>query len=292
MTATPYQPTDRPLSDEEKQRILVDAELVRQQTRVQKAQADKLIAEADSVAIQRERNRIALEDARIYHEKNKIFLEQTRDYNRVRQLAEGHTGVFQFNREVSADRNGFFGMQHGTVEPLIAKLSAYSERHPGSDIELVINSPGGSVYAGWRLFGHLRLLAEKGHLITTVVSGMAASMGGVLAQAGDVRLIDAHSSIMIHEASSGVWGTAHLVRDTAEELTRIGERIRDLYVSRSGGKTTRRQFELSWARRDWWLFADEALERGFVDGIRGTVPGQKILKSERKIPRQRKRSAS
>lgn len=270
----PYQPSERELTDEEKARIVADTELIKEQTRQAKAAADAAEANTEGARIRQKAEKLRYRDQKVYHEQNKLRLVREMDADRTRQIAEGSFGVFQFNREVSSDRNGFFGLYPGTVEPLIAKLTAFSEANGGgtndaAKIELVLNSPGGSVFAGWRLFGHLRWLSDvKGHEITTVVSGMAASMGGVLAQAGDVRLIDAGSSIMIHEASSIAWGSAYELRDTAEHLTKIGEQIRDLYVSRSNGKTSVELFDQKWDRRDWWIEALEALERGFADRIR------------------------
>lgn len=269
----PYQPSEREISDEEKSRIVADTELIKEQTRLAKANADRAIVESKSADLRHAQEKLRYEDQKISHETNKIRLSQTLDADRVRRISDGSMGVFEFNREVKGDSMGMFGYSPGTIEPLIAKLTAYSDRHPGSDIELVINSPGGVVSSGWRLFGHLRWLSDvRGHKIITVVSGMAASMGGVLAQAGDERLIDVESSIMIHEASSMTWGPAYTVRDSADRLTRTGERIRSVYLERSGGRTTEEIFNKNWNRRDWWLFADEALECGFVDRIRTSIP--------------------
>lgn len=304
-TPKPYQPSERELTQEELARIVEDTKLIQAETRLKKAQAAKAEEEAKSATLRFERENLSLDRDRIYHDEAMMRLQRTEREDLVKKVGAGHNGVFFFDKEVRGDygsanslyamgdelygpamdeimavvptsfqpmaakmADAFFGKKADTIRPLIAELTVWSEAHEGEPLELVINSPGGSVYAGWFLIGKLRSLSKAGHHVTTVVSGMAASMGGVIAQAGDTRVIEEESSLMIHEASSSAWGPAHTIRDTAEHLTDIGRQIRDLYVKRSGGKTTAEEFDTLWERRDRWIRSKEALDRGFVDEVR------------------------
>lgn len=300
-----YQPTEREPNEEETNRILADTDLIKAETRLRIAQAEKAEEEARSSKLRFQREELELKRQQSYTSESLLRTERLEHDDKLKRVGVGHNGVFFFDKEVRGDYGGlssdlrlgidfelnsvdaftdlipesfqplaakmaesFFGPKSDTVLPVISQLTVWSEKNPGEPIELVINSPGGSVYAGWRLFGTLRNLSKKGHHITTVISGMAASMGGVIAQAGDTRVIEEHSSLMIHEASSGAWGPAHTIRDQADHLTAIGKKIRDIYLAKSDGKTTAPYFDRKWHRKDWWLFSEEALERGFVDEVR------------------------
>lgn len=263
----PYQPVDRELSDDELARVKADTALILQETRLKKAQADAAEQSLKEGSMRTEREGLYLEGQKLSLGRQQMDLASYRRRDLVERHYHGDFGTFEFNREVKGDANGFFGFQPGTIEPLMAKLTAYAESNPEGDIKLIINSPGGGVTAGFRLFGKLRELSHRGHHITTVVSGMAASMGGVLVQAGDTRLMDAHAELMLHQASSGAWGPAYSIADTAERLNDMGKKIMDIFVDRARGKLTHAVIEEKWDRRDWWVPTSEAVERGLVDAV-------------------------
>ena len=79
-------------------------------------------------------------------------------------------------------------------------------------VEIEINSPGGSVLEGTRIYNALRKMSARGVEVTTVVNGLAASMGSVILMAGDKRRMTKGSRIMIHEASMYSWGDARTLR--------------------------------------------------------------------------------
>ena len=95
---------------------------------------------------------------------------------------------------------------------------------------------------------------------------MAASMGGVLLQAGTRRIMAPQSSLLIHEAQFNTSGSFGQVEDQVDYVKKLQERILDILAERS--TLSKRQIKTRWLRKNWWLMADEALELGFVDAIK------------------------
>lgn len=176
---------------------------------------------------------------------------------READAADVHHHVYRFTGSVGKD----------SVEKCMSKLTEWHRLDPKCDIEVVFFSPGGDVISGFALFDHLRWLSREGHLITTGCTGMAASMGGVLMQAGDKRWASGQSWYMIHRAAFGAAGKTFEVEDEVEWVKRIEKRICDIFVKRSN--LTEAKIKRNWDRKDWWIDADQALELGLVDEIRG-----------------------
>ena len=99
---------------------------------------------------------------------------------------------------------------------------------------------------------------------------MAASMAGILLQAGEHRWIGHQSWILIHRASFGAIGKTFEIEDEVGWIKRIEERIIKIFTSRS--TLTKLKIKRNWDRKDWWINADEALEMGLVDEIKGALP--------------------
>lgn len=152
-----------------------------------------------------------------------------------------------------------------TCATAIGTLDQWSREAPGCAITLIINSPGGSVIEGLALYDFLQQLRRAGHHLTTVTVGMAASMGGVLLQAGDVRVASKNSVILIHEVATGASGKMTDLEDEVAFAKRLQEKLVEILAERS--TMTKRQIENRWKRKDWWLDADDALAKGFVDEI-------------------------
>ncbi len=159
----------------------------------------------------------------------------------------------------------FEPVTYGGVEDAINWIGMWSRRNPGSDIRIVFNSPGGSTFAGFALFDFLRDLSDKGHKVTTEVRGFAASMGSILLQAGDERVVGKNAHIMIHEVSAMGIGKASELEDTVELVKRMQDKALDIYTDRS--TMTKNQISRKWKRKDWWLDAEEAVKLGFADRI-------------------------
>ena len=134
------------------------------------------------------------------------------------------------------------------------------------DIEIVFNSPGGSVTAGLALWDNIQAIRAAGHKVTTSTVGMAASMAGILLQAGDIRIMGKESWLLIHQVSFGASGSFGEVEDTTKWVDRIQDRVLDIFASRS--KMSKAQIKRKWNRTDWWISSDEALKLGFVDETR------------------------
>ena len=131
-------------------------------------------------------------------------------------------------------------------------------------VEVEINSPGGSVFEGQRIYNALRGISARGVEVTTTVNGLAASMGSVILMAGDKRQMTHGSRVMIHEASTIAWGDARTMRKNADLLEGISSEIAGIYADRTGGdlKAIR---NLMFA--ETWMTADEAKTNGFVDVV-------------------------
>lgn len=131
-------------------------------------------------------------------------------------------------------------------------------------VEVEINSPGGSVFEGNRIYNALRGMSARGVEITTTVNGLAASMGSVILMAGDKRQMTHGSRIMIHEASTIAWGDARVMRKNAELLESISSEIAGIYAERTGGDPSAIR-DLMYA--ETWMTAEEAKENSFIHAI-------------------------
>lgn len=136
------------------------------------------------------------------------------------------------------------------------------------DIQMYINSPGGSVYAGLGIYDTMQFIGPD---ISTICTGMAASMGAVLMCAGvkGKRTALKHSRIMMHQPSGGIGGQASDIAITVNEIKKIK---RELYaiIAHHTGKDADQVAKDS--DRDYWLSAEEAKEYGLVDEVLLTNP--------------------
>lgn len=158
-----------------------------------------------------------------------------------------------------------------SVKACVQQMSLWSRQDPGCDMELQINSPGGDIFSGFALIDFIRDLQCKGHEVTTVAFGMAASMGGVILQAGTTRVIGSNALLLIHEGQLGASGDYGEVQDRLKLMGMLHERILGLFEERAkpiNDKTTKRYIRNHWERKDWWLTADDCLKLGFVDEVR------------------------
>ena len=164
--------------------------------------------------------------------------------------------VYAFNDAVGAS----------SVGACISQFNIWSRTDPACDIEIIFNSPGGSVIEGMALYDYFQMLRRAGHKLTTVTYGMAASMAGILLQAGDIRAIGSESYVLIHEISTGAIGKIGEIEDVVEFTKKIQGRVLQIFADRSN--KTVGYFEKHWRRKDWWLDSAECYELGLVDEIR------------------------
>ena len=153
-----------------------------------------------------------------------------------------------------------------SVAQLTAKLEAWSEDNPDQPLRLMLNSPGGDVFASFALMDELNHLRHDGHKLTVAVYGMAASAAGWIVQAGDKRIIGANSSILIHEVSSGTEGKLSKMKEDIERSDRLQEQFIQLLSSRSKLTPHIIHSHID-GGHDWWISAQEAKKLGLVDEI-------------------------
>jgi ATP-dependent Clp protease protease subunit len=131
------------------------------------------------------------------------------------------------------------------------------------DILLYINSPGGSVYAGFGMYDTMQYVRPD---VATICTGLAASMGAFLLNGGapGKRSALPHARIMIHQPSGGAQGPSADIEITAREILKLRKELYEIYAARTG-KTYQQIHDDS--DRDYWLRADEAKEYGLIDEV-------------------------
>ena len=144
-----------------------------------------------------------------------------------------------------------------------AQLLYLEAADSSKDIRIYINSPGGSVYAGLGIYDTMQLIAPS---VSTICTGMAASMAAVLLTAGEKgkRTALPHSRVMIHQPMGGAQGQASDIEITARQIIQLKKELYEILARHSGAdiKTLEKD-----ADRDYWLTAQEAVEYGLVDNI-------------------------
>lgn len=131
------------------------------------------------------------------------------------------------------------------------------------DIQMYINSPGGSVYAGLGIYDTMQYIAPD---VATICTGMAASMGAVLLCAGQEgkRTALPHSRVMIHQPLGGAQGQASDIEITAREILKLKDELYQI-IAKHSGQTMEKVHQDS--DRDYWMKADEAKAYGMVDEV-------------------------
>jgi len=147
---------------------------------------------------------------------------------------------------------------------------ALKEFTPGADLDVYINSPGGSVFEGIAIFNQLERWKGKK---TVHIDGIAASIASVIAMVGDEIKIADNGVIMIHSAWGMSMGNADEMRKYAESLDKVDAVILNTYVKRTGGDE--KQID-KWMRSETWMSAEEATDRGFATG----KTGEQAIKAE------------
>lgn len=131
------------------------------------------------------------------------------------------------------------------------------------DIQIYINSPGGSVSAGLGIYDTMQLVASD---VATICTGLAASMGAILLTAGTKGKRSAlpHSRIMIHQPLGGIQGQASDIEITAREIMRAKKELYDILAVHTGQKPARISRD---ADRDYWMSSAEARDYGLIDDV-------------------------
>lgn len=179
-----------------------------------------------------------------------------------RQLNVTQMDVFS---RLMMDRIIFLGTEVNshTMNVLVSQLLYLESVDPGKDISLYINSPGGEVYSGLSAVDTMNFISSP---VSTICTGMAASMGAILLVSGEKgkRAALQHSRVMIHQPLGGTRGQASDIEIEAREIMKLKK---ELYQIISDG--TGQPFDKIWADgdRDYWMTSQEAKDYGMIDEI-------------------------
>ena len=179
-----------------------------------------------------------------------------------RQLNVAQMDVFS---RLMMDRIIFLGTQVDdyTANVIQAQLLYLDSADPGKDISIYLNTPGGSVYAGLGIYDTMQYISSD---VSTICTGMAASMGAVLLVAGATgkRFALQHSRVMIHQPMGGAQGQASDIEITAREIQKLKKELYTIIADHSGRPYE--QIEKD-SDRDYWMTAAEAKEYGMIDEV-------------------------
>lgn len=179
-----------------------------------------------------------------------------------RQLNVAQMDVFS---RLMMDRIIFLGTQVDdyTANVIQAQLLYLDSADSGKDISIYINSPGGSVYAGYGIYDTMQFINSD---VSTICTGMAASMAAVLLVAGEKgkRFALKHSRVMIHQPLGGAQGQASDIEITAREIGKVKKELYTI-ISQHSGKAIE-EVERD-ADRDYWMTSAEAQEYGMIDKV-------------------------
>ena len=182
----------------------------------------------------------------------------------VEQTGRGERSYDIYSRLLK-DRIIFLGtaIDDGVANSVIAQLLFLQMDDGKKDINLYINSPGGSVTAGLAIYDTMQFLTCD---VNTYCIGMAASMGAVLLAAGTKgkRFALPNSDIMIHQVSGGAQGTASDVERTVEFMYKLKKRLTKILADSCGKTEEQVKYD---SDRDYYMTADEAKNYGLVDEV-------------------------
>ena len=179
-----------------------------------------------------------------------------------RQLNVTQMDVFS---RLMMDRVIFLGTEINdyTANVIQAQLLYLDSVDSERDIYLYLNTPGGSVYAGLGIYDTMQFVKAR---VSTICTGLAASMGAVLLVAGEkgMRAALPHSRVMIHQPLGGIQGQASDIEITAKEILKLKDELYQIISDHSGNTIEKIRQD---ADRDHWMTAAEALEYGMLDRV-------------------------
>jgi len=174
------------------------------------------------------------------------------------------------------DRIIFLGTEVNdyTANVIQAQLLYLDSADPGKDVSIYINSPGGSVYAGLGIYDTMQYISSD---VTTICTGIAASMAAVLLSSGTKgkRFVLPNSMVLIHQPLGGAQGQQTEIAIVADFMLKTRKRLNKILSENTGQSIERIQLD---TERDNYMTAEEAKEYGLVDEIiyhHGAMPGQK-----------------
>lgn len=193
---------------------------------------------------------------------DKIVASMTPYIMEERQLNVAQMDVFS---RLMMDRIIFLGtaIDDHIANIVTAQLLFLESVDSSKDIQIYINSPGGSVYAGLGIYDTMQFVKPE---VATICTGMAASMGAVLLCAGaeGKRSALPHSRVMIHQPSGGAQGVATDMEINLKEMIKLKNELYEI-IAKHSKQPFAKVYEDS--ERDYWMKADEAKEYGMIDEV-------------------------
>ena len=182
----------------------------------------------------------------------------------IEQTSRGERSYDIYSRLLN-DRIIFLGEEVTDVSAnlIVAQLLFLESEDPGKDIHMYINSPGGSVSAGLAIYDTMQYIKCD---VSTICSGMAASMGAFLLAGGTKgkRMALPNSEIMIHQPSGGAQGQATEIKIVAEQILKTKRKLNEILAANTGKPLE--QIEID-TERDNYMSAEEAKAYGLIDNV-------------------------
>lgn len=182
----------------------------------------------------------------------------------VEQTNRGERSYDIYSRLLK-DRIIFLGsaIDDNVANLVIAQLLFLEAENPDKDINLYINSPGGSITSGMAIYDTMQLIKPN---VSTICVGMAASMGAFLLAAGEKgkRFALPNAEIMIHQPAGGTQGQATDIEIHARRILQMKENLNRILAERTGQPLSRIQAD---TERDYFMSSDEAREYGIIDDV-------------------------
>lgn len=194
-------------------------------------------------------------------------IQADREYLNPYILEERQLNITQLDvfSRLMMDRIIFMGtaIDDYTANTIQAQLLYLDSADSGKDISIYINSPGGSVYAGYGIYDTMQFINSE---VSTICTGMAASMAAVLLVAGQKgkRFALRHSRVMIHQPLGGAQGQASDIEITAREIGKIKKELYTIISDHSGQPIDKVEKD---SDRDYWMTSNEAKEYGMIDEV-------------------------
>lgn len=155
------------------------------------------------------------------------------------------------------------GINDQVANIINAQLLFLESADPKKDIQIYLNSPGGSVYAGLGIYDTMQYISPD---VATICTGIGASMGAVLLCAGaeGKRTALKHSRVMIHQPLGGAQGQASDIEITAREILKLKKELYDIIAEHTKQDYEKIEHD---SDRDYWMTAEEAKKYGMVDEV-------------------------
>lgn len=184
--------------------------------------------------------------------------------NVIVRSRDGERGYDIYSRLLE-DRIVFLGeeVNEATANVVVAQLLHLANEDPEKDIQLYINSPGGSVYDGLAIYDTMQYIKPD---VQTIGIGLQASMGAFLLSSGakGKRFVLPNARVMIHQPSSGTQGKVTDQEISLREAVELKQRLAKIMAENTGQDLDKVKADME---RDYWMSADEAKKYGLIDGV-------------------------